>query len=92
MVAKDEAVTRAAEFLKEVAYLDRSESVVMLPETAIEFTYGWTVRFDFKEHIETGDFAQAPSRPWSSYPATDPPRTSPHLPADGGIHGPPGIG
>ncbi|MFB7048155.1 hypothetical protein ACFCX7_18615 [Streptomyces microflavus] len=40
MVAKDEAVTRAAEFLKEVAYLDRSESVVMLPETAIEFTYG----------------------------------------------------
>ncbi|NEE54529.1 serine protease, partial [Streptomyces sp. SID8455] len=60
MVAKDEAVTRAAEFLKEVAYLDRSESVVMLPETAIEFTYGWTVRFDFKEHIETGDFAQAP--------------------------------
>ncbi|MFD7760972.1 YrhB domain-containing protein [Streptomyces microflavus] len=60
MVAKDEAVTRAAEFLKEVAYPDRSESVVMLPETAIEFTYGWAVRFDFKEHIETGDFAQAP--------------------------------
>ena len=32
----------------------------MLPETAVEFPYGWTVRFDFKEHIETGDPAAAP--------------------------------
>ncbi|MFF2538596.1 YrhB domain-containing protein [Streptomyces cyaneofuscatus] len=60
MVDKNETVTRAAEFLKKVAYPDRPDSVVMLPETAIEFTYGWTVCFDFKEHIETGDFTQAP--------------------------------
>ncbi|MFE2976942.1 YrhB domain-containing protein [Streptomyces sp. NPDC059258] len=60
MVTRDEAVLSAADFLKKVGHPDRADSVVMLPETAIEFTYGWTVRFDFKEHIETGDFAQAP--------------------------------
>ncbi|MFY0509968.1 hypothetical protein ACOMD4_06125 [Streptomyces anulatus] len=32
---------------------DPSELVgVMLPETAVEFTYGWTVCYDLKEHIE----------------------------------------
>lgn len=60
MVTKDEAVTSAAEFLKKTVHPDRAKSVVMLPETANEFTYGWTVRFDFKEHIETGDPMHAP--------------------------------
>ncbi|MEU2057009.1 YrhB domain-containing protein [Streptomyces bungoensis] len=60
MVTKDEAVATAFRYLKCAAYPDRADSVVMLPETAIEFTYGWSVRFDFKEHIETGDLAQAP--------------------------------
>ncbi|WP_381800493.1 YrhB domain-containing protein [Streptomyces niveus] len=60
MVTKDEAVTAAAGFLRTTAYPDRPDSVVMLPETAIRFTYGWTVRFDFKEHIETGAFIDAP--------------------------------
>ncbi|MFC4503033.1 MULTISPECIES: YrhB domain-containing protein [Streptomyces] len=60
MVTKEEAVSAGANFLRTAAYPDRANSVVMLPETAVEFTYGWTVRFDFKEHIETGDFAQAP--------------------------------
>ncbi|MEV7492351.1 hypothetical protein AB0O08_16545 [Streptomyces anulatus] len=41
----------------------RPDSVVMLPETAVEFTYGWTVRYDLKEHIETGDFTKARSPP-----------------------------
>ncbi|CAM5740723.1 hypothetical protein GCM10010298_65860 [Streptomyces microflavus] len=49
MVAKDEVVTRAAEFLKEVAYPDRPESVI-------------------RRALRS------------------------HLPADGGIHGPPSIG
>ncbi|MFJ3639010.1 YrhB domain-containing protein [Streptomyces sp. NPDC090108] len=60
VLTKDEAVASAAAYLKNVAYPDRADSVVMLADTAIEFPYGWTVRFDFKEHIETGDFAMAP--------------------------------
>ncbi|MFD7816600.1 YrhB domain-containing protein [Streptomyces sp. NPDC059785] len=60
MVTKDEAVTAAAKFLKTIAYPDRAGSVVVLPDTGIEFTYGWTVRFDFQEHIDTGDPTQAP--------------------------------
>ncbi len=60
MVSRDEAVTSAEAFLRKVAYPDRADSIVMRPDTAIEFTYGWTVCFDFKEHIETGDFTQAP--------------------------------
>lgn len=47
-------------YLKTVAYPDRADSVVVLPDTAIEFRYGWTVRFDFKEHLETGDLMAAP--------------------------------
>jgi hypothetical protein len=31
-----------------------------VPDTAIKFPYGWTVRFDFREHLETGDRALAP--------------------------------
>lgn len=38
----------------------RPDSIVMLPEKAVEFAYGWTVQFDFREHIETGDRAKAP--------------------------------
>lgn len=60
MVTREEAVAIAADFLKKIAYPDRPDSVVMLPDTCVEFTYGWTVRFDFKEHIETGDFTKAP--------------------------------
>jgi hypothetical protein len=60
MVTKEEAVSTGAHFLKTVAYPDRADSVVMLPEMAEEFPYGWTVRFDFQEHIETGDPMAAP--------------------------------
>ena len=60
MLTRDEAVAAAAAFLKSQAYPDRADSVVMLPDTAVEFAYGWTVRFDFKEHIETGDPTKAP--------------------------------
>ncbi|MER5552791.1 YrhB domain-containing protein [Streptomyces sp. NPDC002793] len=60
MVTKDEAVKVAARFLQSIAYPDRPDSVVMLPDTAIHFTDGWSVRFDFKEHIETGAFIDAP--------------------------------
>ncbi|MGY0017861.1 YrhB domain-containing protein [Streptomyces sp. YJ-C3] len=60
MVTKDEAVTAAENFLKNVGYPDRVDSVVMLPDTANNFPYAWTVRFDFQEHIDTGEFALAP--------------------------------
>jgi hypothetical protein len=60
MFSRDEAVSAALNFLRNEAYPDRPESVVMLPETGIDYPYGWSVRFDFKEHIETGDRTQAP--------------------------------
>ncbi|MGW0282700.1 YrhB domain-containing protein [Streptomyces sp. NPDC003236] len=60
MVTKEEAVAAAARHLKTAAYPERANSVVMLPETAVEFAYGWSVRFDFKEHLESGDPSQAP--------------------------------
>jgi hypothetical protein len=59
-VTKDEAVTAAENFLKNVAHPDRATSVVMLPDTAATFPYAWTVAFDFQEHIDTGEFTQAP--------------------------------
>lgn len=59
-MTKEEAVSVAARYLMTKCYPDRPHSVVMLPDTAIEFAYGWTVRFDFREHIETGDFTKAP--------------------------------
>ncbi|MFD5077524.1 YrhB domain-containing protein [Streptomyces sp. NPDC058371] len=60
MATKTEAVAAATKFLKTIAYPDRVDSVVILPETGIEFSYGWTIRFDFKEHIESKDPAEAP--------------------------------
>ncbi|MBZ4019795.1 YrhB domain-containing protein [Streptomyces purpurogeneiscleroticus] len=60
MVTKDEAVLAAEKFLKNVAHWDRADSVVMLPDTAKNYPYAWTVQFDFQEHIDTGDMAQAP--------------------------------
>jgi hypothetical protein len=60
LLTRDEAAASAAVYLKTVAYPDRADSVVVLPDTAIEFRYGWTVRFDFKEHLETGDPMAAP--------------------------------
>ncbi|MFJ9035354.1 YrhB domain-containing protein [Streptomyces sp. NPDC102406] len=60
MVTKDEAVTAAEKFLKNIAYPDRAASVVVLPDTVKHHPYAWTVRFDFQEHIDTGDPTQAP--------------------------------
>ncbi|MBL3665377.1 serine protease [Streptomyces sp. M2CJ-2] len=60
MLNRDEAVAAASEYLKKKVYPEKPDSVVMLPEASAHYAYGWTVRFDFKEHIETGDAAQAP--------------------------------
>ncbi|MFE2459716.1 YrhB domain-containing protein [Streptomyces sp. NPDC059402] len=60
MLSRNGAVSAALNFLQKEAYPDRAESVVMLPELGIEYPFGWAVRFDFEEHIKTGDRAQAP--------------------------------
>ncbi|MEV5613488.1 YrhB domain-containing protein [Streptomyces sp. NPDC052225] len=59
MVSRAEAVEAAAALLRSV-YPDKSESLVMLPEKSVEYPYGWAVRFDFQEHIESGDWLQSP--------------------------------
>ncbi|MEV4228013.1 serine protease [Streptomyces bobili] len=76
MLTRDEAVAAAAAFLKSRAHPDRADSVVMLPDTAVDFAYGRTVRFDFREHIETGDSTQAP---FSSVVAVPHDGTPPHF-------------
>ncbi|MFJ6510597.1 YrhB domain-containing protein [Streptomyces sp. NPDC091406] len=81
MVTKDDAVTAAATFLKTYVYADRPESVVMLPETAVEFAYGWTVCYDLKEHIETGDFTKAPFSPVMVVPHDGAAHLAPTFPA-----------
>jgi hypothetical protein len=76
LLTKDEAVASVAAYLKTTAYPDRADSVVVLPDTAIEFQYGWTVRFDFKEHLETGDPMAAP---FSSVVVAPHDGTTPHF-------------
>ncbi|MFD5477838.1 YrhB domain-containing protein [Streptomyces hawaiiensis] len=84
MLSRDEAVAAAAEYLKTKAFPEKPDSVVMLPDTAIRFTYGWTVRFDFKEHIDTGDPTQAPFTSLIVVPhdGTAPHFSPTHLPGD----------
>ncbi|MEW2621213.1 toxin glutamine deamidase domain-containing protein [Streptomyces sp. NPDC048106] len=60
MVTREEAVATAERWLRTSVYPQRAASVVMLPETATWYPYAWTVDFDFQEHLDTGDPAQAP--------------------------------
>ncbi|OIK25884.1 YrhB domain-containing protein [Streptomyces malaysiense] len=60
MGTREEAVAAAERWLRTKMYPERAESVVMRPETATWYPYAWTVCFDFREHLETGDRAQAP--------------------------------
>jgi hypothetical protein len=59
MLSRTEAAEAAATYLKSV-YPDRVDSLVMLAEQSIAYAYGWAVRFDFKEHLESGDWLQSP--------------------------------
>ncbi|MFH7337888.1 YrhB domain-containing protein [Streptomyces sp. KHY 26] len=60
MLGREEAVAAAERWLRTTMYPERADSVVMLPETATCHPYAWTVCFDFQEHLDTGDFTQAP--------------------------------
>ncbi|MFF6993823.1 serine protease [Streptomyces sp. NPDC008313] len=59
MLDKERAVRSAAEFLKALNP-ERWPSRVMLPDESEEFPYGWAIRYDNKEHIETGNLALKP--------------------------------
>ena len=59
MLSRDEAVDAAAAHLRKV-YPEKSDSLVMLPEECKEYPYGWAIRFDWKEHIETGSWLGLP--------------------------------
>ena len=59
MLSKSEALELAAAFIKE-RYPDKSASLVLLPEECVEYAFGWAIRFDWKEHLETGNVADAP--------------------------------
>ncbi|MFE4874305.1 YrhB domain-containing protein [Streptomyces sp. NPDC056682] len=59
MPSREEAVHSAAELLRGV-YPEKTESLVMFPEKSVEYAYGWAVRFDWKEHLETGDWLLSP--------------------------------
>ncbi|SED39473.1 Papain fold toxin 1, glutamine deamidase [Streptomyces misionensis] len=60
MMSREEAVAAAERYLRTSAYPERAQSVVMLAGTALWYPYGWTVCFDFREHLETGDPMQGP--------------------------------
>lgn len=77
MVTRDEAVAAAERYLRTKSYPERVDSVVVLPDTAIKFPYGWTVRFDFREHLNAGDPTLAP---FSSVVVVPHDGTEPHFP------------
>jgi hypothetical protein len=76
MLDRDTAVEAVRGFLQAV-YPERAASVVMLPEKCVDHPYGWQIRFDFKEHIETGDWMQAP---FTSVVIAPHDATAPHFP------------
>ncbi|KRC95892.1 MULTISPECIES: YrhB domain-containing protein [unclassified Streptomyces] len=59
MPSRDEALDSAAALLRKT-YPEKTESLVMLPEKSVEHPYGWVIAFDWKEHIETGDWLLSP--------------------------------
>ena len=59
MLSKSEAVESAAEFIRGM-HPEKTDSLVMLPEKCKEYRYGWAIRFDWREHVESGSLADAP--------------------------------
>lgn len=59
MIAQDDALTAAAEFLDGVGY-GAEFTVVMQPELTEEHPTAWAVRFDSQEHLDTGNPTKAP--------------------------------
>ncbi|MER6976528.1 type VII secretion-associated serine protease mycosin [Streptomyces carpinensis] len=59
-VPREHAVAAASHHLNTTAYPERAGSVIVFPESGIDFAYGWTFRFGFREHNKTGDPATVP--------------------------------
>ncbi|MCW2872588.1 YrhB domain-containing protein [Actinacidiphila oryziradicis] len=58
-MTREEAVETARVFLHGI-YGDGPPTIVIDPAEAVEHSLAWTVLFDSQEHIDTGDFTQAP--------------------------------
>jgi type VII secretion-associated serine protease mycosin len=76
-ISREDAVVAASHYLNATAYPEKAGSVVVFPDSGIDFAYGWTFRFDFREHMETGDPSKAPFSATVVVPHSG---TSPHLP------------
>ncbi|MGW0082687.1 type VII secretion-associated serine protease mycosin [Streptomyces sp. NPDC003393] len=76
-ISREDAVAAASHHLNATAYPEKAGSVVVFPDSGIDFVYGWTFRFDFREHMETGDPSKAPFSAAVVVPHSG---TSPHLP------------
>ncbi len=59
-MSRKDAVAAASRYLNTTAYPEKAGSVVVFPDSGTDFAYGWTFRFDFREHMETGDASKAP--------------------------------
>lgn len=58
-MTEEEALAAARAFLRD-RYGDGPPTIVIDPAGAGEHRLAWTVGFDSQEHIDTGDFTQAP--------------------------------
>ncbi|WP_327288418.1 YrhB domain-containing protein [Streptomyces sp. NBC_01198] len=58
-MTEEEALAAAWAFLRD-RYGDGPPTIVIEPGSTAEYRLAWTVRFDSQEHIDTGDFTQAP--------------------------------
>ncbi|MFF0789690.1 type VII secretion-associated serine protease mycosin [Streptomyces spiralis] len=58
--SREDAVAAASHYLSTTAYPDRAGYVIVFPDSGIDFAYGWTFRFGFGEHMETGDPTKVP--------------------------------
>ncbi|MGW4344322.1 type VII secretion-associated serine protease mycosin [Streptomyces sp. NPDC004690] len=77
-LSREHAAAAASHCLNTAVYPERAGSVVVFPESGIDFPYGWTFRYDFREHMLTGDPAQAP---FSAVVVVPHSGAQPHLPA-----------
>ncbi|NED31909.1 type VII secretion-associated serine protease mycosin [Streptomyces sp. SID8499] len=76
-LSREHAAAAASHCLNTAVYPERAGSVVVFPESGIHFPYGWTFRYDFREHMLTGDPAQAP---FSAVVVVPHSGAQPHLP------------
>jgi hypothetical protein len=58
-MTEEEALAAARAFLRD-RYGDGPPTIVIEPGGTTEYRLAWTVGFDSQEHIDTGDFTQAP--------------------------------